>query len=92
MRRLATVTASASSATATSTTPLALWTAIGPISSGANVPSPPPSTMAGPPMPIEELAVAITTSQHPSRDAFPAKQRPEAMPTIGTNPLSRAKR
>ena len=31
----------------------------------------------------------MTTSQQPSRAALPAKQRPDAMPTSGTSPLSR---
>jgi hypothetical protein len=31
-----------------------------------------------------ELLVAITTSQQPSNEAFPAKQRPETIPTSGT--------
>ena len=44
-------TASASSATATSTTPFGAWTASGPIASGSKVPRPPPSIIAGPPMP-----------------------------------------
>ena len=44
-------TASASSATATSTTPFGAWTSSGPIASGSNVPRPPPSIIAGPPMP-----------------------------------------
>ena len=89
---MATATASASSATAMSTTPLGTWTSIGPMSSGAKTPSPPPSTIAGPPMPIDELAVAMITSQQPSSDALPAKQRPEVMPTIGTSAESCAKR
>ena len=45
--------------------------------------------MAGPPMPIDEFFVAITTSQQPSRAALPAKQRPELMPTSGDTPLKR---
>ena len=32
-------------------------------------------------------SVAITTSQHPSSAALPAKHRPELMPTSGTSPL-----
>ena len=47
--------------------------------------------MAGPPMPIDEFLVAITTSQQPSSAALPAKQRPELMPTSGATPLSRPK-
>ena len=57
---------------------------VGPISSGVNTPSPPPSTMAGPPMPSVVSAVAMITSQQPSSDALPAKQRPETMPISGT--------
>ena len=70
-------TASASSATATSTTPFGTCTDIGPTSSGRKTPRPPPSIIAGPPMPMFEFAVAITTSQQPSSAALPAKQRPE---------------
>ena len=43
-------------------------------------------------MPMLAFAVAMTTSQQPSNDALPAKQRPDVMPTIGTSPLSSAKR
>ena len=64
----------------------------GPMSSGAWTPSPPPSIIAGPPIPMFEPSVAMTTSQHPSRAALPAKHRPEVIPTSGTCPLSRAKR
>ncbi len=71
-----------------STTPLGTWTSIGPIASGGNTPSPPPSTIAGPPMPMLEPTVAITTSQQPRIAALPAKQRPEVIPTRGTSPLS----
>ena len=42
-----------SSATATSITPLAVCMSSGPIPSGSTRPSPPPSIMAGPPMPKE---------------------------------------
>ena len=45
----------------------------------------------GPPMPMFEPAVAITTSQQPRRTALPAKQRPDVIPTSGTRPLRRAK-
>ena len=88
---MATATASASSATATSTTPLGTCTAIGPISSGRKTPRPPPSIMAGPPMPMLESAVAMITSQQPSSEALPAKQNREVTPTSGTRPDSRAK-
>ena len=40
---------------------------------------------------VRVLAVAITTSQQPSSAAFPAKQRPELIPTSGTSPLRRPK-
>ena len=43
-------------------------------------------------MPMLESSVAITTSQHPSSAALPAKQLPEAIPTSGTSPLRRANR
>ena len=42
------------------------------ITSGRKIPSPPPSIIAGPPIPIFDPFVAITTSQHPSKDALPA--------------------
>ena len=83
---LATATASASSSTAMSTMPLGTCTLIGPTSSGANTPRLPPSIIAGPPMPIDEFLVAITTSQQPRSAALPAKQRPELMPTSGDEP------
>src|ERR1700760_833188 len=75
-----------------STTPLSHWTSMGPTSSGANRPRPPPSIIAGPPMPMLASSVAMTTSQQPSNAALPAKQLPEAMPTSGTRPLSCANR
>ena len=62
-------------------------TSIGPTSSGRNTPRPPPSIIAGPPMPMFESSVAMITSQQPSSAALPAKQRPEVMPTSGTRPL-----
>ena len=71
---MAAAIAAASSATRRSTTPLALWIAIGPTSAGSNTPSPPPSIIAGPPIPMLEFSVAITTSQQPSSAALPAKQ------------------
>ena len=46
----------------------------GPISLGPQAPSPPPSIMAGPPMPIQEFWVAILKSQLPNTTALPAKQ------------------
>ena len=62
--------------------------AIGPTSVGANTPRPPPSIIAGPPMPMFESSVAITTSQHPRIAALPAKQYPALTPTSGTVPES----
>src|SRR6478736_2746573 len=88
---LATATASASSSTAMSTMPLGTWTLIGPTSSGEYTPRLPPSIIAGPPMPIDEFLVAMTTSQQPRIAALPAKQRPELMPTSGDTPDSRPK-
>ena len=46
----------------------------GPTSSGATTPRPPPSIIAGPPMPMLALRVEITESQLPSSAALPAKQ------------------
>ncbi len=83
---MATATASASSATGMSTTPFGTCTDIGPTSSGRNTPRSPPSIIAGPPIPIDEFAVAMMTSHDPSSAALPAKHRPELMPTIGTQP------
>ena len=84
--RLAVATAAASSSTTTSSTPLAACTSTGPISSGAYRPSPPPSTIAGPPMPTVAVRVATTTSHSPSSAALPAKHRPPTIPTRGTTP------
>ena len=67
-------TAAASSVTRRSMTPFFVWTSAGPISSGLNEPSPPPSIIAGPPIPMLESSLAITTSQQPSSAALPAKQ------------------
>ena len=67
-----------------------LGIAAGPICSGLKTPSPPPSTIAGPPMPMWLSRVAMITSLQPSSAALPAKQRPATMPTTGTWPLSRA--
>ena len=71
--------------------PLGTCTLIGPTSSGEKTPRLPPSIIAGPPMPMDEFLVAITTSQQPRIAALPAKQRPELIPTNGTAPLSRPK-
>ena len=75
-----------------STTPFVPWTSIGPTAVGSTTPSPPPSIIAGPPIPMFEFFVAMTTSQQPSSAALPAKQKPEFTPTSGTRPLSFAKR
>ena len=72
----ATRVASSSSATRTSTTPLATCTDIGPTSSGATTPSPPPSIIAGPPIPRLAPSTAMITSHSPASAALPAKQRP----------------
>ena len=47
---------------------------MGPTAAGATTPSPPPSIMAGPPMPRLASGVAMITSQAPARVALPAKQ------------------
>ena len=60
------------------------------MASGGNTPNPPPSIIAGPPMPRLVSAVAMITSQQPSSAALPAKHRPPTTPTIGTSPLSLA--
>ncbi|MNR62286.1 hypothetical protein D3C85_1842730 [compost metagenome] len=57
------------------------------MSSGRYTPSPPPSIIAGPAMPMLASRVATITSQQPSSAALPAKQRPAAMPMTGTSPL-----
>ncbi|MOA29788.1 hypothetical protein D3C78_1508260 [compost metagenome] len=71
-------------------TPLANCTGAGPTSSGRKMPSPPPSIIAGPAMPMLALLSAMMTSQTPRKAALPAKQRPETMPSKGTSPLSSA--
>ena len=40
-------------------------------------------------MPMLEPCVAMITSQQPSTEALPAKQRPEVMPTVGASALIR---
>ena len=87
---MVTATASASSATPTSTTPLRVWVSNGPTSSGSTVPSPPPSIIAGPPIPSEVLSVATIRSEAPAITALPAKQRPATIAIRGTTPESRA--
>ena len=74
-----------------SMTPLATCISNGPISVGSYAPRPPPSIIAGPPIAMFVPATPMTTSQQPRMAALPAKQYPAAMPTSGTNPLSRAK-
>ena len=70
-------TASASSATATSTTPFGACTVDRPDRRRARTsPSPPPSIIAGPPMPSEMSSVATIRSEQPASTALPAKQRP----------------
>ena len=71
-------------------TPLLSCISAGPISVGSNVPSPPPSIMAGPAMPIQESRVAILKSAHPNRAAFPAKQKPLFIAIRGTLPANLA--
>ena len=72
----------------TSITPFGPCTDTGPTSVGLYTPRPPPSIIAGPAMPIEELRVATIRSQQPSSAALPAKQRPDVIPTSGTRPES----
>ena len=86
----ATAAAAASSATRTSTTPCAPASSTGPTVVGATRPRPPPSIIAGPPMPRLAPSVAMMTSQQPSSAALPAKQRPATMPISGTCPDSAA--
>ncbi len=90
MSFLAVATAAASSATTTSTTPLGACTEMGPTSSGATLPKPPPAIIAGPPMPIVASSVATIRSEHPAITAFPAKQRPLTTAIRGTSPDSAA--
>ena len=85
-----TAVASASSATATSTTPFAVCISIGPISSASTTPSPPPSIIAGPPIPSEMFSVATIRSAQPAITALPAKQRPATTAIRGTSPESPA--
>jgi hypothetical protein len=62
---------------------------LGPISSGRNTPRPPPSIMAGPPMPMLLPRVAMMASQQPSSAALPAKQRPARCPPPAPGPTAR---
>ena len=52
-------------------------------------PSPPPSIIAGPPIPSEAFSVATIRSEQPARTALPAKQRPATIAIRGTRPESR---
>ena len=73
-----------------SMTPFLACTWEGPTSLGWKTPSPPPSIMAGPPIPSELFSVAMMTSAQPARAALPAKQYPETILTSGIWPLSLA--
>jgi hypothetical protein len=81
----AVATAVASSGTTTSTAPVTACMGAGPMSCTACTPSPPPSIMAGPPMPILLSLVAMITSHIPSSAALPAKLGPATTPTRGTS-------
>jgi hypothetical protein len=83
---LVTAVASASSATTTSTTPFGACMSMGPMSSAATSPSPPPAIIAGPPMPIDASSVATIRSEQPAITALPAKQRPLTTAIRGTSP------
>ena len=85
---MATAVASASSAATTSTTPLPACISIGPTSSGSTLPRPPPSIIAGPPIPSEVFSVATIRSEQPAITALPAKQRPATTAIRGTSPES----
>ena len=58
-------------------------------SARANTPRPPPSIMAGPPMPMLLAAVAMMASQQPSSAALPAKQRPPRCRPPAPGPTAR---
>ena len=83
--------AAASSATRRSITPAGASTATGPTASASTRPRPPPSIIAGPPIPRLLPSVAMITSQQPSSAALPAKQRPATMPISGTWPDNAAR-
>ncbi len=85
---MVTAVASASSATATSITPLPACIFSGPISSASTLPRPPPSIIAGPPMPSETFSVATIRSEQPAMTALPAKHRPATSAMRGTTPES----
>ena len=59
---------------------------IGPTSSGATSPRPPPAIIAGPPIPSDAFAVATIRSEQPAITALPAKQRPWTIEIRGTCP------
>ena len=63
---------------------------IGPTSSGSTSPRPPPSIIAGPPIPSETFSVATIRSEQPAITALPAKQRPATTAIRGTSPESLA--
>ena len=46
--------------------------------------------MGGPPIPIAEPRVAMTMSEKPARLAWPAKEGPETIATVGDHPESSA--
>ena len=56
---------------------------------GRRRPRPPPSIIAGPPMPSEVFSVATIRSEQPAITALPAKQRPATTAIRGTTPESR---
>jgi hypothetical protein len=60
------------------------------MSPAATRPSPPPSIIAGPPMPSDTFSVATIRSEQPASIALPAKQLPAATAIRGTTPDSRA--
>ena len=71
-------------------TPLRTCIEAGPTWSGSTLPSPPPSIIAGPPMPSDTSSVATIRSEEPAITALPAKHRPETTAIRGTSPESRA--
>src|SRR4051794_17002226 len=64
--------------------------ASGPTSSGSTLPRPPPSIIAGPPMPSELFSVATIRSEQPAITALPAKHLPATTAMRGTTPDRRA--
>ena len=57
----------------------------GPTWSASTTPRPPPSIIAGPPMPMLASGVAMIRSEQPRSAALPAKHRPDAIPIRGHN-------